>query len=316
MLFDDRLATVLRLRADSPAMARIQYRQLVDLLGSSERGETAGKPSPTLDAAHARLVDLGQTIPAEARAAILRDPALRLSDPGLVALLAQGEPAVAEAAVRLARLDEGQWLDLAPALPLHARGAMRARRDLGPMVEARMAQLGIGERALPPGEAKAEAPRPASLPQPPAPPVGPQPALARPTGIGDLVRRIEAYRKARPQGAARLAVSSESPRLPLGDGHEDAGLPAIAAIDVLTDTTGRIVWAEAPFAPLLSGLALLGAEPGGPVEAAADLRLAFRRRQPLRGQAIAITGAPAVAGAWQLNASPRFATPGGQFTGY
>ena len=308
MLFDDRLATVLRLRGDSPAIARIQYRQLVDLLGSMPAG-CGHVPSPTLEAAHARLVELGTVIPTEARAAILRDPALRLSNPALVALLAQNEPTVAEAAIRLARLDETQWLDLAPALPLHARGAMRARRDLGPMVEARMAQLGIGDRALPSGGAATV--RPAT----PAPARGPAPAPSSvPTGIGDLVRRIEAYRKARPQ-AAPLATWPESPRLPLGDSHAEDSAPA-TVIDLLTDTAGRITWAEAPFTPLLVGLALLGAEPGGPVESTADLRLAFRRRQPVRGQALTITGAPAIAGGWQLDASPRFAKPGGQFTGY
>jgi two-component system, OmpR family, sensor kinase len=231
MLFDDRLATVLRLRGDSPAIARIQYRQLVDLLGSiPERRELP--PSPTLEAAHARLVELGSAIPAEARAAILRDPAVRLTDPALVALLAQGEPAVAEAAIRLARLDEGQWLDLAPALPIHARGAMRARRDLGPMVEARMAQLGIGERALPPGQQTVEqvqvspARKPAKpAPRPAATPAAATPAASGPSGIGDLVRRIEAYRKTRPQPVAPLAASTESPRLPLGDALGEDGLP-------------------------------------------------------------------------------------------
>lgn len=323
MLFDDRLATVLRLRGDSPAIARIQYRQLVDLLGSMP-ARIEHVPSPTLEAAHARLVELGTVIPAETRAAILRDPALRLTDPALVALLAQGEPAVAEAAIRLARLDETQWLDLAPALPLHARGAMRARRDLGPMVEARMAQLGIGERALPAAEVPVSqpAPRPEkAAPKAPAPvaapvadPLADHAPAAAPTGIGDLVRRIEAYRKARPQ-AAPLAASPEAPRLPLGDSHAEDSASA-TVIDLLTDTAGRVSWAEAPFTPLLAGLALLGAEPGGPVEAAADLRLAFRRRQPVRGQGLTITGAPAIAGDWQLDASPRFATPGGQFTGY
>ena len=67
MHFDDRLATVLRMRTDGPASARTQYRQLLDLLGTAPadaRGEQ-------LDAGFVRLGRLGAVIPANERAQIV-----------------------------------------------------------------------------------------------------------------------------------------------------------------------------------------------------------------------------------------------------
>ena len=60
MLFDDRLATVLRHTAQSESGARTQYRQLLDLLGSMPPGVASELPPTgtvegwaTLDAAPA-----------------------------------------------------------------------------------------------------------------------------------------------------------------------------------------------------------------------------------------------------------------------
>jgi two-component system, OmpR family, sensor kinase len=44
MHFDDRLATVLRLRAQGTALARIQYRQLLDLLGTQPSDARSDRP--------------------------------------------------------------------------------------------------------------------------------------------------------------------------------------------------------------------------------------------------------------------------------
>ncbi|MBS3932451.1 MAG: sensor histidine kinase, partial [Sphingomonadales bacterium] len=88
MHFDDRLGTVLRMRADGPGMQRVQYRQLLDLLGTlpvEARGEQ-------LEAAYDRLGELAALISADVRAAMLREPAQRLRSPRLVAALASGEP--------------------------------------------------------------------------------------------------------------------------------------------------------------------------------------------------------------------------------
>ncbi|MBN8485466.1 MAG: sensor histidine kinase, partial [Sphingomonadales bacterium] len=105
MHFDDRLGTVLRLSASGTAVQRIQYRQLLDLLGTSP-AEARGEQ---LDAAYVRLAELGQKIPAANRATMIRDSGLRLRSPRLVAALAEGEPAVAEAALLRAQLAPDEW---------------------------------------------------------------------------------------------------------------------------------------------------------------------------------------------------------------
>jgi two-component system, OmpR family, sensor kinase len=100
MLFDDRLATVLRNPASSEAIARAQFRQLLDLLGTLPNEAR----SDTVDAAYMRLVELAAAIPASERAAILEEPVLRLRSPRLVSQLALAEPAVARAATARAEL--------------------------------------------------------------------------------------------------------------------------------------------------------------------------------------------------------------------
>ena len=67
MHVDDRLATVLAVSATGENLMRVQFRQLVDLIGTmpaEERG--AG-----LDAAFLRLAELGQALPPADRAAAL-----------------------------------------------------------------------------------------------------------------------------------------------------------------------------------------------------------------------------------------------------
>jgi hypothetical protein len=161
MIFDDRLETVLRTRAAGPAGLRVQFRQLVDLLGRvPEQGWNARH-----DEALARLDTLFEAIAtpqegarpaqagpaaslsgAEAAAALLA--ATHLAHPRLVAHFAAQGPRVALASIRGARLDEASWLDLIPRLPIQARGFLRHRRDLGPAVERLLEQLGIDDFAL------------------------------------------------------------------------------------------------------------------------------------------------------------------------
>jgi signal transduction histidine kinase len=292
MHFDDRLATVLRKAASSEAIARAQYRQLLDLLGTMP----AGVQSEQVDAAYLRLGELSATIPAIERAMILHEPVVRLRAPRLVAQLALAEPIVAAAAMARAELSDEQWIDLIPALPVRARGIVRHRRDLGSRVEALLARLGIADRGLPPAEF-------AAAPQEPAPQID---------EIGAIVRRIEAFRKTR---AAEHVALGDAPRLPLGDGGE---VPprALDAFDFATDAEGRIVWAEAQVAPAVVGLRLAARGAESPVQGSASLLAGFRHRQPIVHAPVTIAGAPAVAGEWRADAAPRFDRPGGRFVGY
>ena len=99
MYFDDRLATVLRTGVSSDRSARIQFRQLLDLLGSLPEGANG----PQIASGFDRIADLAGRVPAEQRAAIIRDSAARLTNPRLVAILAGNDAAVAAATISSAR---------------------------------------------------------------------------------------------------------------------------------------------------------------------------------------------------------------------
>lgn len=307
MHFDDRLGTVLRFRADSAARKRVQYRQLLDLLGTLPNEAR----SEQIDAAHVRLAELRSEIPEIERADMLKDPALRLRSTRLVSELAGHEPRVAAAALVRAELAAEAWLDLIPALPVPARGFLRLRRDLGGDVEAVLERLGVHDRGLPAAEVEV---RPSAVVEPlelhrPAP--APAPAAAqRGDGIGAIVRRIEAFRRSRQEADA------DAPRLPLGEDTFTVGQSRLHAFDFATDASGRIVWADPGAAPMAIGLPL-GAEADiGPVELGPGIVSAVRRSQPLRGARLRIDGAPAISGEWQCDAAPWFDPLSGAFRGY
>mgnify|MGYP001287940399 CR=1 FL=1 len=138
MHFDDRLDTVLRLPDSGDGMARIQFRQLVDILGRLP----ASARSSVLEAGFDRLAALSALIPASDRARLLRRPLQPITNARMVASLAEAEPDVASAGIAAARLDEAEWLALIPALPVRARGILRHRRDLPGQAERLLEQLG------------------------------------------------------------------------------------------------------------------------------------------------------------------------------
>lgn len=333
MHFDDRLETVLRLPDSGDGLARIQYQQLVDILGRL----SGDARSDALEEGFARLDSLSARIARSDRARLLRQPLQAICNPRLLALLAQDEPEVASAAIASARLQDAEWLRLIPALPVQARGILRHRRDLSPPVEALLDRLGVHDRGLPPATMPS-AKNPAledgyfsddvlellDLADTPAPPTSlsewararaareqvhmPSAAASADAGIGAIVRRIEEFRKAR-ESQYQSEPNAEAPRLPLGDVRQATQWRA-AAIDFATDAEGRIDWADGPHGPAVIGLSLGSADTG------TALQTALRHRQPLSGMALHLDGAPAVSGDWQLDAVPRFDTASGRFTGY
>ena len=321
MHFDDRLATVLRNRADGQVMSRIQYRQLLDLLGTLP-ADAAG---PQIDAAYTRIADLTRAIPDADRARIVDQAGLRLRSPRLVAALAQADPVQSATVLARAHLTEEQWLDLIPALPIAARGHVRQRHDLGPRVAELVARLGIPERALPPADsapAKVDtAPEVSPAPAPPPARSAPEMAVLPPEpvrealdGIGAIVRKIEAYRRSKQ--VIDAVPAGDSPRLPLGEEQAILTPAEVRAFDFSTDAAGRIVWTDPGVAPMAIGLLLGARGPQNPVNCGSDLVSAMRRLQPLRAGRLRITGAPAIAGDWQIDAVPAFDPLSGRFGGY
>lgn len=310
MHFDDRLATVLRLRAQGTALARIQYRQLLDLLGTqpSEAREAS------VEAAYERLAELSAIIPAADRARILRDKAMRLRSPRLVAALAATDPIMAEAGIDAARLEPAEWTDLLPALPPAARARLGSRADLLPVLAEQLARLGVVRPGLPAAQTVAQAiPLAEAVPEaaqeeqaPTVQLVAAEPEQpASQESIGAIVKRIEAYRKARTPD-----VPSEAPRLPLGEEHVLHVPEEARAFDFATNANGQIVWADPGVAPMVIGQAL--AAPQAPQ----GLLTAITRRQPISKVRIELGGSGSVAGSWRVDASPRFDPLTGQFMGH
>jgi signal transduction histidine kinase len=297
MRYDDRLATVLRLVPAGPSVARIQLRQLIDLLGtmpSDARGDL-------VDAAYLRLTELAMRLPMAERTRILAQPGQRLRSPRLMATLCTMEPQVASAAIRAADLTQEQWLDLIPALPLAARGFLRDKADLPPAARTLLARLGVAHRALP--DAAAELLLSDPLPEPEPEPASARPPAPPPSGndsIGAIVRRIEAFRRAR-----KAAPPTDAPQLPLEGDVTPA--QAIRVFDFTSDAEGRILWAEGGVAPMVAGHLLAG-EPA--------LALAIRQHQPFHALPLTLDGAEAVAGQWQVDGVPRFDPLSGRFVGH
>ena len=300
MLLDDRLATVLRHRAQSEAAARTQYRQLLDLLGSMP-SDTA---SMLVEVAYDRLGELSGELPSAVQAAILRAPGLRLRNPALVAWLAEGSPQAAAAAMATAQLAENDWLRLIPRLPVTARGFLRHRRDLPFSARQVLDRLGVKDLVLPEPEGE---PRAIPLPDVPEALVEPEVRSEAEAGIGALVRRIEAFQRARREGGT-------APRLPLGDAREPEPVRRTRGFDFATDAQGVVTWADPAMAPLVVGLTL-GSRRDDAValldEASAR---ALARRLPLRGGEARFAGMPDIAGTWRIDAAPVFAD--NRFAGY
>ena len=311
MHFDDRLATVLRHRAASDRGMHTQYRQLLDLLGAPVTLGSAAQRA----AAVARLEHLDAALPATDRGALIEETGGRLRNPALVALLAAAGPVVAAAAMRAAQLDVAEWGRLIPRLPVRARGFLRFRSDLDPATNELLARLGVRDFALPepdrpdiPADAVVAAPHAAPRltgPTAPSPPPGPD--IATQNGIGAIVRRIEAYRQAR----ADRDVQGQVPDPQLGATRHEAVM-----FDFSSDGAGRIVWADPAVAAMIVGLRLNAQGVQACARPDAATGHALRRHQPVIGGRIELDGAPAIAGAWQIDAVPRFDAARGSFMGH
>ncbi|WP_271438985.1 histidine kinase dimerization/phospho-acceptor domain-containing protein [Pontixanthobacter luteolus] len=317
MQFDDRLATVLRHRASGDRAARTQFRQLLDLLGSRRNI----KDRKLLASAWLRLGALGEIIPAADRAAMVADAGLRIRNPELAVHLAEDEPAVAAAALSRAEISSDDWEALIPRLPVRARGFLRLRRDLPPQTTDLLERLGIQDRGLPnPASAEKQVQQPDSpdglarggsnvtpirstpLPANDIPlELSEEEVLEEDTEIGALVKRIEAFRKARVSAPDK----TDAPRLPLGEQIADTD-QQVSAFAFTADARGRIDWADQPIAPMVIGT-VLDRDKLGP---------AIKFRQPIRDEVLELAGAPKISGKWVVDAAPQFTQPEGRFFGY
>ena len=288
MQIDDRLATVLRSRPASEQAARAQFRQLLDLLGSS----TERPIGPLVEQAHVRLTEIEQTLSAIERAHIIRESQLRLRNPWLLDRLSEGDPQPAAAALAIARLGEDQWLALIPELTVTARGFLRHRRDLPESVFVLLARLGVGDLVLP-------------GPEDPPKGLSKQNTTAAETSISAVVRRIETFRQSRQNVQVQLAPD-QSARDRASSQHDDT----VSIIDLSVGAEGQVYWADDGLEPLLHGLLLATEDRVDP-----QTLSALRDHQPVRGGRVMLEGVAMIAGEWRLDAAPRFARSGA-FAGY
>ncbi len=310
MIVDDRLDTVLQTQAAGRAAQRTQLRQLVDLLGRTSDSAWTDRHAQALariDALHCELGD--------SSAGILIGQCT-LAAPRLVAHLAERGPRTALAAIARARLTDAQWLQLVPALPIHARGALRHRRDLSAPVTELLERLGIEDFVL--AGTALQSPETHAAPVP-SPTVVALPAAAPPradapvqAGIGAIVRRIEAFRRTR---QTEHHAEPGQTRLPFAE--DAASEPHTIAIDIVIDAAGTITAAEGVDPALLVGhTPFVVASDAAAAWVDPDALRAFHAREPLVAGHLMLDGAPRIAGGWRIDAMPRFGSERGQFLGY
>ena len=303
MHFDDRLATVLRIRATGERAARTQFRQLIDLLG--ERPQ-AGDPALKA-AAYLRLIALGEMIPPKQRAAIVGEHGWRFRNPELVKWFGEAHPHVAAAALYRAQLRGEEWAGLIPKLPIRARGFLRHRRDLPREAIEVLDRLGVSDRALPEPEPLELMDELAPPPETEAVASEPEPPGSAKDDVRSLVQRIEGFRRAR-QAQPPGGTDPNAPRLPMGEAEH---MPDEALDHFLfgADFEGKIDSTDDALAPMLVGTDLRTLQ-----SSAVEQALALR--QPINGELVTLRGASRIEGAWILDAIPRFTRGEGRFVGY
>lgn len=311
MYYDDRLATVLNAHETGDHAVATQYRQLLDLLGS-----TSHHDSPLIDQAYTRLQTLAGQITPQARKAILREPGLRLTSSRLAYYLSTQEPDVAAAAMASARLSDDEWVALIPQLPLKARGFLRHRTDLQNGAARLLDQLGLRDQALPaPAIAQTSTIDGAKNQQADSPLAQTQPAEpdSPDTGsqIREIVQRIDNFRTKQAS-----APSATAPHLAFSPADSAALTPDLAATDFTTDSSGIIIWAEPSFAPMMAGLNLSNASEDAPARLDDNSSFCLQRHQPIHNGTLALCGAAPIEGQWRINAIPLFHERTGHFSGY
>lgn len=355
MFFDDRLATVLRQRADSDVGKRTQFRQLLDILGAERRNAARAARDPSLlAAAWLRMDALGRAIPASRRAQMICEPGWRFRNPQLAAHLAEFEPDVAAAALSRADLSAEDWKALIPRLPVRARGFVRLRRDLPVDVEHLLERLGVRDRGLPSPPARtlpeSEFPEsdlpeselgatepaieeepfdltdefeaedePARAPAPEIEPVATAETNAGRSEISALVERIAQFKRSRDVSSPSQGPGREGddPMMPRLPLGEDQhrSLKRASSFGFAADAASRIEWADGEVAAMVIGTKLVPSARLAARTSENALTRAISRRQPISGASIHLDGADAVAGDWVIDAQPRF-TDGGSFAGY
>ena len=285
MRFDDRLLTLLRYPTPDPGAKAAVWTQVVDVL-AQDRGSLSPEVRET---ALAKLAELRDQVPDRRRLASSVALAGRDLPLDLIAVFASDVPTVAAPVLTRAMLSDSQWAEILPTLPMPSRALVRERRDLSPFTDRALASFGSSDFALPHSdELLLDSPQPL------------EPLTNVSTPIGELVKRIEAYR-------------SRDGQTPRASARETSQLRSFA---FEADAAGMISWVEgAPRGPLIGiSLGEMAEPAGGGVDGQASG--AFRKRAPIRDARLAVTGIGPASGEWLISAQPFFDRASGRFEGY
>ena len=126
MRFDDRLATILRLPADTPGGKAVVWSQLVSLLAQ----KAADIPLEQRTEARARAVTLQPDVALVRKRFVAESLAGRISDADTVLLFGLDDPAVAAPILIQTRLSEDDWTNIIPLLPPTSRALLHTIQDL------------------------------------------------------------------------------------------------------------------------------------------------------------------------------------------
>jgi signal transduction histidine kinase len=293
---DDRLETALRnSEAASDRKVAGQWRQLIDLLAQNPLRFDPHRVASGL----VRARQMRDAVDVDDRVAAVRSLSGRILSPPLLQLLAADVPPVSAAAIAGARLDDQQWADLVPHLPVRARGFLRLRSDLGPLAQRALALHSGGDFALP-GTVE-EAVSGTVLPN----------WDNKAVPISQVVERIEQWRRDHENGLPR----ADAPQLPFEAEHSGAAAPA-TEIRFETDDNGTIIWVEGAPRGAIVGIDIARpAFDNGPGPDAYG-SAAFRQRMPMENARMRLRGASVVEGDWRMTASPFFDAESGRFRGF
>jgi hypothetical protein len=292
MHFDDRLATTLAYPAlDDRARAAI-WTQLVDLLAQDRGGRT---DSLSQDA-FVRLREWRHLLPERRRLASAVSIAGRPLSSALVLFFAEDVATVAAPVLVRASLSSDEWTSIIPTFSPTSRSLIRERRDLPGGALVALKAFGMSDFALPDDSAQDFSELLLDVPVE----GNAEPVIPESVPIGELVRRIEAYRKRKPKHAGQA---------PRGPAQTDR-------FAFETGADGHICWVEGVArGPLIGLLIAEPAHPNGPgVDGVAAG--AFRKRAAFRDGNLHIAGSASLAGDWALSAQPFFEPQSGRFEGY
>ncbi len=287
--YDDRLATILQHPAHDAGGKSAAWTQLVDLLAQSRDGVMG----PLADQAYARLTEWRDDVADRRRLAAAVTIAGQRLPARLVSFFADDLPSVAAPILVRCTLSGAEWQVVIRDCPPASRALIRERRDLPSEARNALGAFGMSDFALPQGESVATSTSTLNTVDSAEPK-----SLAVP--IGELVRRIEAYRDRKPLEAQGG----------LGQTH------GASSFAFETEVDGAISWVEGVTRGPLIGMCLSEmALPGGfGVDGRASG--AFRKRDSIRDSRLNVAGLSDAAGEWVLSAQPFFDSESGRFGGY